>query len=352
MKPYQSLTYLGRLRRLTKLARLALAAFGMENARMKLLRDAGNLLFRVVESPPIPTQGRKNLFEDGVYLMRLLQPAYQTPEAVVSELQWLAALRQEADLPVPQPIPTREGGWLAEVTDPSVPGSRNATLVRWVKGRMIKRTLKPGHFQAAGKLMARLHDHAAHWQFPEGFSKRHYNWEGFFVEVTGSNFPPNEAWKLLPQDLYEPCRIVAQQSKRVMERWGQERDVYGLIHADLGIDANCLFWGGEARAIDFDDSGFGYWIYDIAVFLEHFRDDSAYPLFRDAFQDGYSEIRTLPAEQWQQLELFMAVWHAYEALWSATGAHLFPSEQSEYMTRVEHAGNQVKRYVEECSRTR
>jgi hypothetical protein len=83
MKPYQSLTYLGRLRRLTKLARLALAAFGMENARMKLLRDAGNLLFRVVESPPIPTQGRKNLFEDGVYLMRLLQPAYQTPEAVV-----------------------------------------------------------------------------------------------------------------------------------------------------------------------------------------------------------------------------------------------------------------------------
>ena len=242
---------------------------------------------------------------------------------------------------------TREGAWITEVAAPFVPGSRNVSLVRWVKGRMIKHGVRPDHFRAMGRLMARLHDHAAHWQLPGGFSKRHYNWEGFFVEITGSNFKPNEAWSLLPPKFEPPCRMVAQQAKDVMDRWGQGRDVYGLIHADLGMDANCLFWGGEARAIDFDDSGFGYWIYDIAVCLEHCRDDPAYPSFRDAFRAGYAEIRTLPAEQWERLELFLAIWHAYEMLWAATGAHLFPGEQEEYLGRVEHAGNHVKRYAEE-----
>ena len=50
-----------------------------------------------------------------------------------------------------------------------------------------------------------------------------------------------------------------------MEDWGKEPDVYGLIHADLGTKANVLFNKGEARAIDFDDGGFGYWTYDLAV---------------------------------------------------------------------------------------
>ena len=347
MKPYQSLTYRGRLRRLAKLARTALDAFGLGNARMELLRDAGNLLFRVVEPRLSRTPEPKGLFKEGVYLLRLLQPGYQAPEAVVSELQWLSALRQDADLPVPEPMLTREGAWITEVAAPFVPGSRNVSLVRWVKGRMIKHGVRPDHFRAMGRLMARLHDHAAHWQLPGGFSKRHYNWEGFFVEITGSNFKPNEAWSLLPPKFEPPCRMVAQQAKDVMDRWGQGRDVYGLIHADLGMDANCLFWGGEARAIDFDDSGFGYWIYDIAVCLEHCRDDPAYPSFRDAFRAGYAEIRTLPAEQWERLELFLAIWHAYEMLWAATGAHLFPGEQEEYLGRVEHAGNHVKRYAEE-----
>ena len=165
MKSYQNLTYCGKLRRLAKLARTALDAYGLGNARLELLRDTGNRLFRVVEPHPTPTPVTEGLFREGVYLLRLLQPGYQTPEAAVSELQWLSALRTEADLPIPEPMLTREGAWIAEVAVPFVPGSCNVSLVRWVKGRMIKHGVRPGHFRAAGRSMARLHDHAAHWQF-------------------------------------------------------------------------------------------------------------------------------------------------------------------------------------------
>ena len=45
---------------------------------------------------------------------------------------------------------------------------------------------------------------------------------------------------------------------------------FGLIHADLHLD-NTLFADGEARLIDFDDCGFGYRIYDVAVALWELR---------------------------------------------------------------------------------
>ena len=46
--------------------------------------------------------------------------------------------------------------------------------------------------------------------------------------------------------------------REVMDAWGQGPEAYGLIHGHLGVDANLLFWHGRPRAIDLDDSGFGY----------------------------------------------------------------------------------------------
>jgi len=64
-------------------------------------------------------------------------------------------------------------------------------------------------------------------------------------------------------------------------------DVYGLIHADLGVGANVLFWHGQPRPIDFDGSGFGYWMYDVAVALAHLAGSTEYYRYRDALLEGY-----------------------------------------------------------------
>ena len=71
MKPYQDLTYRGRLRRMRQLARLALREYGLQDAPFKLVVQAGNTLFRVY-GPALPfTPGSDDLFEPSQYLLRM-----------------------------------------------------------------------------------------------------------------------------------------------------------------------------------------------------------------------------------------------------------------------------------------
>ena len=130
-----------------------------------------------------------------------------------------------------------------------------------------------------------------------------------------------------------------------MDEWGKGPDVYGLIHADLGMDANVLFWGGEARAIDFDDSGFGYYVYDLSLALEGCQEDGALPQFRDALLDGYAQVRYLPEDQIIYLDLFLAAYYVYLSLWAAAMAHLHPMYREALHKRMERAFRLVERYV-------
>jgi Ser/Thr protein kinase RdoA (MazF antagonist) len=350
MIPYADLTYQGRIRRMRQLARVALDTYGLADARFRFVLQAGNTLFRVYDPRPDPAKMENGLFEEGQYLLRIHYPSYQTADAIELELAWLAALRRDAGLPVPEPIPTLDGGLLTQVSIPGIPEERNCSLLRWMKGRLLTKGIGVQHYRAQGRLMAQLHNHAASWQVPAGLTKRHWNWAGFFEDVEGTQLTASEIWPLVPQAYVEPFQAVTREAAQVMDAWGTGRDVYGLIHADLGLDANLLFWGGEARAIDFDDSGFGYWMYDLAIALEHCREDAAYPRFRDALLEGYAEYRSLPQAQLDQLDLFFAVWDVYLSLWAAAGAHLYPHHREWALQRLERAAGFVQCYLAGWSR--
>ena len=350
MVPYEELTYRGRIRRMRRLARVALEAYGLSDARYKFVLQAGNTLFRVYDPRPDPSKTANGLFEEGQYLLRIHYPPYQTADAIELELAWLAAMRRDAGLPVPEPVPTLDGRLLTQASIPGIPGERNCSLLRWLKGRFLTKGIGVQHYRAQGRLMAQLHNHAASWQVPPGLTKRHWDWAGFFEDVEGTDLTASEIWPLIPQPYVEPFQAVTREAGQVMDAWGTGRDVYGLIHADLGLDANVLFWGGEARAIDFDDSGFGYWMYDLAISLEHCREDVAYPQYRDALLEGYAEYRSLPQGQLDQLDLFLAAWDVYLSLWAAAGAHLYPHYRDEALQRLERAAGFVLPYVAGCSR--
>ena len=348
MKPYEELTYLGRVRRFRQLASVALADYGLAGLHFKLFRQAGNTLFRIIASDPTPTKEADDLYENGQYLLRIHHPDYQPPEAIELELAWLDAMCRDANLPVPKPVPTTDGRMLKQVSIPGIPGKRNCSLLRWLKGRFLTKGIRAQHYRAQGQLMARLHDYAALWQPPSGLTKRRYDWNGLFKDDSGMGMPASEAWALLPRTYREPFEIVARRVRQVMNELGQGPDVYGLIHADLGVDANVLFWRGEARAIDFDESGFGYWVYDLAIALEHCREDAEYPEFRDALLDGYLEIRSLPEGHLEHLDIFAAAFDVYWNLWAAAVAYLSPSNREELRPRMERAARLVVRYSAKC----
>lgn len=344
MKPYAELTCRGRQRRMRELARTALAAYGLADARFVFLRQAGNTLFRVYAAGESSVEA--DLFEPGQYLLRIHEPGYQEPAALELELAWLAAMRREADLPVPEPTPTLDGRLLLPVSVPGVPQTRHCSLLRWVKARPVRLPARPEHLRAQGRLMARLHNFGVQWQPPAGLTKRRFDWAGLFSDDVGSGMPNAEAWALLPAPWGAAFAVVAQRAREVMDAWGQGPDVYGLIHGDLGVDANLLFWRGEPRPIDFDDSGYGYWVYDLAVALEHCWQDAAFPRYRDALLEGYAGYRSLPDAQSAQLELFIAATDVYWNLWATGGTHLYPQYRPDLEERIQRTAGLVVRYVE------
>lgn len=348
MRPYEELTSLGRARRFRQLAGAALAAYGLVDANFSLFRQAGNTLFRVVASDPDPADAVDDLYANGQYLLRIHHPDYQSAEAIELELAWLAAMRQDANVPVPEPVPTPDGRLLTQISIPGIPGKRNCSLLRWLRGQFLRKGIRPQHYRAQGRLMARLHDYAAHWQPPSGLTKRRYDSDGLFKDDSGTGIPASEAWALLPRAYQGPFEIVARRVRQVMNELGQGPDVYGLIHADLGMDANVLFWRGEARAIDFDESGFGYRVYDLAIALEHCREDDEYPKIRDALLNGYAQNRSLPEGHLEHLDLFAAGFDVYWSLWAVAAAHLSPSNREELRPRMVRAARLVARYVAKC----
>lgn len=338
MKAYEDLTPRGKLRRTGQIARAALEAFGFTEARLRLMVDAGNTTYRVKAVDPNPVGG--SLYVDGCYSLRLHQPGYQNEGAVDSELEWLYAL-SEAGLPVPQPLTTKEGKLSVEVSVPGVPVARRCSLLRWVKGRMAAKPVRPWHMKAIGRLIAQLQNHASSWRPPPGFVRRHYDRNGLWGDDTGTGYTANEVWPKIPRRYFEAFNEVTIRVEQVMEDWGKGPDVYGLIHADLGTEANVLFHRGEARAIDFDDGGYGYWMYDLAIPLVDLEGDEALPTYRDALLEGYSEIRSIPEEQLEKLELFQAAFRALEIFWGTASTMQRP-DSTYWMERQEKAWRFLK----------
>ena len=345
MKPFDELTRLGRIRRMRQLASAALTEYGVSNAQLHLVRQAGNTVFRVWTSDLPNTEASGDLFQEGQYMLRVHEPGYQETEALELELAWLAAMRREEDLPVPEPVATRDGRWLLAVNESTIPGTRNCSLLRWVKGRSVENCFGLHHFRAQGRLMARLHNFSVQWQAPAGLCKRRFDWDGLFQNDVGSGMANAEAWALLSPVNREAFSFVAERVREVMEDWGQGPDVFGLIHGDLGVDANLLFRHGEPRAIDFDDSGFGYWAFDLAVALDVCRDDPSYPRHREALLNGYAEFRSLPERQAEQVELFLAGLQVYWNLWATGGTHLHPSSFRDCDERITRTAEFAVRYA-------
>ncbi len=324
MKPFDELTRPGKIRRLRRLAEAALEVYGFAGARLKFITLAGNAVFRV-----FAPKSETNLLEDGPfvndqYLLRIHDRREQATDAIELEMEWLTAIRRDAGLPVPEPVHTPDGKLLIKVSISRIPDKRDVTLLRWMKGRFMRNNIRPHHFKAQGRLMAQLHNHAEHWQAPPGLTKRRFDPDGLFKDDAGAGLPNSEAWALLPENYLKPFKVVARKITQVMKALGKGPGVYGLIHGDCGVDANVLFHKGEARIIDFDGSGFGYYAYDLSLALEHCWDDKEYVRYRDALLDGYAEFRTGVDKQLKHMHLFLAAFYVYMGLWTVAVEKVYP----------------------------
>jgi Ser/Thr protein kinase RdoA (MazF antagonist) len=281
-------------------ARQALAAFGVTPADVTFVNMSENVTFRVTDS------------RDGAQLvLRLHRPWYHDIEELNSEHLWTRAL-VEAGVAAPEPLLTMGGESFAQVEIPVTGERRWAGLARWVDGELlhhvVEREADPTatlrYFGQLGALMAAMHDQATGWSPPAGFRRHALDADGLLGPAPfWGPFWDHPIFSADERDLLLHQRDALHAA---LMRYGKPARTFSLIHADLH-PRNVVIDGSHAAVIDFDDAGFGWHQYDLAVALVSYQDEEAFPAIRDACIAGYRSVRTISEQDLALLPMFLLI---------------------------------------------
>ena len=272
--------------RLRKLADAALEKFGFKQYQLTFLQHLVNTTFRLDCN-----QGR--------YLVRIHRA--KTWTAVASELAWLEALVHKTTVPVQIPQRSPGGKMIVIGEQIGVPEPYPVTILSWLEGQILPQDRRsPHHFYRLGQLVAKLHHHAQHWTPSFELDRPFYD----STSVLRSDSVVT--YTQLPATVRGDLQTLHEQLQEVEQRLGRSPDRFGLIHSDLSF-GNVLFTADAVLPIDFDDCGFGYYLYDLAVILAGPWEKPGFEQRREALFEGYREICELPDEHLSLIPTFMAM---------------------------------------------
>lgn len=292
MKSFAELSKPGQVRRLRQLAETALSHYALPLVKLSPLTHFDNTTFRVVT-------------EDGWQgVLRVCRHAKRTLPQIQSELVWLHAIRQETSLVVPTPVANQKGEWITTEIAPGISEPRHCVLFEWVEGRFRTKGLSPMSMKQVGAYMGQLHCQAQQFIRPIGFERLRLQLDGEIGVYLAKGLRDGSAI-ITPED-----RRILEQTERVcagiIAQLGEATDVFNLIHADMH-QRNYLFHPNGLRLIDFDDCGFGHFLYDLGVTCWYLRRRTDYVQLRQALLQGYRQHHFLSADHEQLLNHFVAL---------------------------------------------
>ena len=291
MKPYAALTVLGQARRLRLLALNALKSYDLDVARLRLITNDMNGIFRVDT-----TDGQK-------FILRVTLPeGGHNLDHVAAEMDWLAALARDTTLSVPRPLPARDGRLVVEAAAPGVPQPRLCEIFSWVPGKNLSESMTETHIASLGELMARLHAHALAYHPPSELSLLRFDRPFPFPEPVvlfdapyAALFPPER------RPVYEKAIAWTQES---IDRLQASGEPMRILHNDLH-QWNVRVFRGVLSPIDFEDLMLGWPVQDIATTLYYFPSQN-YAALRKAFQEGYTRHSPWPERYPGEINSFIA----------------------------------------------
>lgn len=287
------------------------AALQVELPHWGLRPDAGLRLLTVSENATfIADDGKRRV------VLRVHRPDYHTPAEIQSELDWIGALRAEAIVETPAPVLRKDGALLGRFLC--------AGEIRHVVGFAFMTGREPapsddlrGWFRHLGGLSARLHEHSRRWTRPGGFTRK--TWD--FDTMLGAN-PHWGDWRAGP-GLDDAGRAVLERAAAVIARrlggYGKDARRFGLMHADLRL-ANLLVDGDRLGVIDFDDSGFSWFMYDFAAAISFHEHEPFVTALQDAWIEGYRENGVVAPEDEAMLPVFVMLRRILLTAWIASHA--------------------------------
>ena len=273
---------------------------------VKMINLSENATYRV-EAP----DGRR-------WALRIHRDGYHSRTAIASELAWLVDLRQSGVVTTPVPVKGRDGEIIQMIGHPLMVRPRHVVLSEWETGS------EPGigedlsePFEVLGEVTARMHIHTRQWKRPQWFER--HTWD--FGTSLGEVKPHWGRWRDGMGVDAEKTKLFGRTVDLIGRRlavYGQGPNRFGLIHCDLRL-ANLLVDGKAVKVIDFDDCGFGWYMYDAATPVSFYEHEPQVPGLIESWMKGYRRVVDLPKADEDEIPTFVMLRRLLLVAW--IGSH-------------------------------
>ena len=275
MRAFEDLTQRGRISRLRALALQALREYDLEIEQCSFVAKAFNTVFRV------------DAANGSSYALRV-SPSLRihADGCEVAEAAWVAALRRDAGLDVPQVIPARDGSVVVWASMSGVPDARSCVLFEWVRGRPLRDQLRADLVHKVGALTAVVHQHAAAYvtEVPSGV----------LVADQVRYFPVAARLDdLVPRYGSVLDEAVARAQRALDALWRNPPHPPHLLHGDV-ISSNVMVHRDKVVLIDFQDLIWGFDVQDVQIALLALEWHGDTGSWGEAFRAGYESVRPWP----------------------------------------------------------
>ena len=239
-----------------KLAEEAIKHWDVEVKSINLHLQSENTVFKV--------EG----LDGNTYALRVHRKGYHDLEELNSEHVWTSSL-SNAGLLVPEAVVTRSGEAYTSVSFLNSSEYRYVGLVKWIEGTILNDLILDLEekdvsdvYESLGKVVAKFHKATIAWEKPKDFKRHSFDTDGFL----GSNPFWGRFWEAQNATTREreKLSLIRNNITKILSKLPRDINSFGMIHADLHSQ-NILIQGKSLSVIDFDDSGFGWYGFDLAV---------------------------------------------------------------------------------------
>lgn len=274
-----------------------------ENTELVLLKYSENLTYLVKMNDGSQT------------VLRVCRPHYHNEKEMLSELIWIHQIKKDTDISTADVIPDINGEFISKCV---VDGQEyRCTMFEYMSGKNIYKVQGNelyGYMEKVGEVAAKLHNHVISWT--ESSSLDRFTWD--FEDLVGetSRWGDYSMMKGLSKELMQQYDEAIEIIKVRLQRYGKDKNRYGLIHSDLSIN-NILADGDDIKVLDFDDCGFGWFLYDFSTAVLEYFDDTLEECM-EALLRGYEKYRQLTQYDLEEIETFIVLRKIVRIGWIAT----------------------------------
>lgn len=317
-----------RQQRWLEIARYALQANRMQDADINWLAETHNVVLEVVHN-------------NHPYVLRLTPSEKSDMDWLESEALWLQTLASNG-LIVPFPVTLLLIESDAEFKTTDIAPVIKGILFDHVAGKSPEpETVTPETIEKIGGYLGRMHTVSERGKPPSHFSRPKLDFDGLFGKK--GIYHPGTAADIFSHTQTEIMQAVIDRVKETLKTIGKTPQTFGIIHGDLLLK-NALIYKGDVRAIDFEYSGRGYFLYDLMPLLWQLKAYPNYTERRDALWRGYCAVRPSMKAYEKYIETLIAARQVASMRWLAQN-QTNPAYAGKVPAMLEHRAQELAGFM-------